>query len=858
MNGNSEKTCEDVLVFAEEDAAESGQANSAAEPWRILVVDDDEDVHAVTELVLSDVVYCNRRLQLTHAYSAAEARRVLDSCGERFALILLDVVMENEHAGLELVDYIRSQRCEMNTRIILRTGQPGQAPESEVILRYDINDYRTKTELSAQKLVTAVITSLRSYQALLDLEAAYEEIKRHRNQLESLVRQRTGELERTNAQLCHEIRRHEITLEKLEQSEERYRMISALTSDFAYVFRFNERRELAIEWAAGAFAAITGYSPEDVTTMGGWHFLIYPGDTSSYFQQIEKLLAGCETVAEYRIISRSGRTVWLRDIARPMEENGKITAIIGAIQDITDYKHTQAQNEWHQELLHATFEAVEEGIIVIDSQGNIVKANKRFMQLWNLHADRPAAGESFENLLRQIGEQMANAEAFFRRIGELCRSPEEAFDVLHLKDGRVVESYSCPLIINRAVLDRLWAFRDVSRRVQATEIMIRSERLAAIGTIASGVAHEFNNLHAIIRGYAELLLKCDALRQEEREKLCAVLESCDRATAITRDLLTFSRRDKQEYRAAKLSEVVDQTLQLTKKQFETSGVLIQINHEQQPAVRLDIRRMGQVIMNLLINAYQALEGRENKRISITTGCSGERVFVRIADTGCGIAPENLTRIFLPFFTTKNSPAAPQGNAASQGTGLGLCVCQAIVEQHGGEIVAQSEPGQGAVFTVFLPAKSTPMPVESPKPVDAGNGAALDLSGGGKQVLVLDDESYIRNIICHILDENGYESAASDDGEEALRLLTKARDDGRPFDLVISDLQMPKMDGFEFLRRLRNAFPLDPPAVVVITGRIDAADRLRLAELGVTRIITKPFTREHLLRSLIAERTECIV
>ncbi|WP_343845190.1 PP2C family protein-serine/threonine phosphatase [Bowmanella denitrificans] len=201
MNQTSEQ--DELLFCSEED--ESADSPAGGSPWKVLVVDDDEEVHVLTRLVLRDLVFEGRPLQLLSARSGIQAREVLTS-ESNIALVLLDVVMESDDAGLQLVKYIRRELHNDAVRIILRTGQPGHAPEQEVILKYDINDYKEKTELTLQKLLTAVVSSLRSYKYI-------EQVVQLNQELEIKVRQRTKELQKANAKLQR-------TVQALQEGEE--------------------------------------------------------------------------------------------------------------------------------------------------------------------------------------------------------------------------------------------------------------------------------------------------------------------------------------------------------------------------------------------------------------------------------------------------------------------------------------------------------------------------------------------------------------------------------------------------------------------------------------------------------------
>ncbi|MCG8368565.1 MAG: response regulator, partial [Pseudanabaenales cyanobacterium] len=199
---------EDELFFADEEAADEDSSSAA---WKILLVDDDKGVHQVTQLALKFFTFENRHLEFISAYSAREAKRLIANHAD-IALVLLDVIMETHDAGLIVAKYIREEIRNKAVRIVLRTGQPGESPEEDVVVKYDINDYKTKTELTQQKLFTTLVSSLRAYRDLLALEQSYRkvealnaELQQFNHNLEDLVELRTQELAQKNQQLQHEI-----------------------------------------------------------------------------------------------------------------------------------------------------------------------------------------------------------------------------------------------------------------------------------------------------------------------------------------------------------------------------------------------------------------------------------------------------------------------------------------------------------------------------------------------------------------------------------------------------------------------------------------------------------------------------
>ena len=239
---------DDELLFADEDVEDSFDCDSNAAPWKVLVVDDEEQVHAVTKLALRNFEFDGRPVELISAYSEAEAKEILAQTPD-IAVLLLDVVMETDRAGLEVVKYVRETLHNQFLRIVLRTGQPGIAPESSVIEAYDINDYRNKTELTQQKLFSVTITSLRSYKGILDVEDSRREVdklnQKLRNineNLEALVQARTREIEAKNLLLQKEIQIRTLAQRELEQANAE---LDRVNSRLEFLATHDELTELA-------------------------------------------------------------------------------------------------------------------------------------------------------------------------------------------------------------------------------------------------------------------------------------------------------------------------------------------------------------------------------------------------------------------------------------------------------------------------------------------------------------------------------------------------------------------------------------------------------------------------------------
>ena len=394
--------------------------------------------------------------------------------------------------------------------------------------------------------------------------------------------------------------------------------------------------------------------------------------------------------------------------------------------------------------------------------------------------------------------------------------------------------------------DLLGIGRDVSERKEAEarraqlEMQLRqSQKREAIGTLASGIAHDFNNVLTAIMGHAQLLR--DESSGATQARAWEILQASGRARDVVRQLLTFARSTGQEHRPVQLQRVVGEALQLMRASIPPSVELETTIDPGTATVLADQGQMHQVVINLVSNAAASLQGRRGKigvylgnlPASGGNGVPPDTVRLRVSDEGAGMSAEVLERIFEPFFTTRS---------LGEGTGLGLAVVQGIVQDLGGQILVRSAPGKGTTFDIELPAAG----LEPPETVAAPSVAA---PGAGERLLVVDDEPAVARVVSEQLRRLGYRVTSVNDPEEALELITEEPDD---FDLLLTDLQMPRMDGVELAARVGRVRPQLP--VVLSTGNRWSVPASTLRAAGIREIVDKPFRIEelaHALRTVLA-------
>ena len=554
---------------------------------------------------------------------------------------------------------------------------------------------------------------------------------------------------------------------------------------------------------------------------------------------------------ELAVLTRAGRKIDVRTTCTVTLEEGRPIKLTGIFQDITERKRAEATLRESEQRLTSIIDLAMDAIITVDETQRILIFNAAAGTMFRC-SPAEAVGQSIERFIPQRfraahGEQIRTfgAERPQARMMGL-RGPVSALRA----DG---EEFPTEVSISHVEVQgrRLYSviLRDVSARLaaeanrDALEAQLRvSQKMEAIGTLASGIAHDFNNILGAICGYTELARQAAEHEPAIRESLDEVSKASMRAAVLVRQILAFSRQEKQQRQAIALAPVVDEVLKLLRAIVPASITFHIALAADTCTVLANATQIHQVIMNLGTNAVHAMRDRtgrlevtlENCRVDARLAAlapelhPGPYVRLSVTDNGHGMDAATAGRIFDPFFTTKSS---------GDGTGLGLSVVHGIMRSHEGTITVRSRPGEGTTFDLYFPT------VVGPQPAVAVPVVALP-RGNGEHILFVDDEEALGRLGRRMLERLGYTVDVTHRPQFALDAV-RARPNA--YALVITDLTMPGIRGIDLARQMRQIRPGLP--ILLTSGYSADLTPANMEETGIREVLLKPFSVEDLSRAV---------
>jgi PAS domain S-box-containing protein len=648
----------------------------------------------------------------------------------------------------------------------------------------------------------------------------------------------------------------------LTKSEQKYRALAEQTNDLPY----SVDRQGTITYI-GPQVHRYGFIPAELISRNFLEFVVAEDRERMAADFLRAVTTGEESANEFRITGKDGSVHWMEDRGKVQYDgSGEITAVAGVLRDVGERKRmeealraSEQRLREREELLRAILESTADGMLVTDEKQRITHTNKRFVDMWHIPDDLLQTKDD-DKLLKYVLSQLVDPETFLRKVVELRANGKEDFDIIVFKDGRFFERLSCPLIQGREIRGRVWSFRDVTARKQAEEALRRkeeefrqSQRMEAVGQLAGGIAHEFNNLLQAIGGYTKYAMEGLPVDGQRYQDLRQVCQATERAATLTRQLLGFSRRQTMERRNVDPNQLIVDLAKMIRPVIGEHIDLRVNSDDHAGTLYADPGELQQALLNLCLNARDVMPSggrlilRTEAVVLSEDFCEfdsqlapGRYVVFSVADTGCGMSREVKQRIFEPFYTTKE---------VGKGTGLGLAQVYGVVQQHGGTIHVYSEPGRGTTFKVYLPSVNTTPDAESEQAVSYA-------PGGSETILVAEDDPMACDLARRILITAGYSVMVASNGEEALQLFRANRD---KISLLLLDVLMPKLSGHEVYRRVKEE-NADIEAVFC-TGYDPETARSDVLSENNLPLVEKPFNPEKLLRTIrevLDVKEECAV
>jgi two-component system, cell cycle sensor histidine kinase and response regulator CckA len=629
---------------------------------------------------------------------------------------------------------------------------------------------------------------------------------------------------------------------ELQESEERYRTVA----DFTYDWESWINPEGELVYVSPSCERMTGYaSKEFLDDPELLERIVHPDDRPgalSHFQRARKGEYDLVHKMDFRLVRRDGQTRWIGHTCQPVwGKDGQPLGRRASNRDITDRRQAETALAESELRFRSIFEHARDAIMMVDLEGDnfgrIVSANPVAAQIHGYSL------EEFQNLKLEDLETPDSVKGLQARLQAGLSGESVRDEIEHRrKDGSVF-----PLEISASLLDisghkyGIGIDRDITDRKLLETQLAQAQKMEAVGTLAGGVAHDFNNVLQVALGYSEIILDDEEFPEHHKADLQKIHESAKRGADLVQRLLTFSRKTEINLQPLDLNSLITDLQKMLERTLPKMVGIQLVLDAKLAKINADKTQMDQVLMNLAVNARDAMPdgGKllfETVNVMIDEEYArthleahpGPHVLLMVTDTGSGMDKDTLEHIFEPFYTTKG---------VGEGTGLGLAMVHGIVKQHGGHINCYSEPGKGTTFKIYFPA------MESEGETDAETTSIMP-AFGTETVLLVDDEEFVRELGARILSKHGYTVLQAVNGKEALNVFEKERSS---ISLVILDLIMPEMGGTECLKEL---LKIDPNVKVLVASGYSAdASVKRTIGTAAKGFVNKPFRVNELLRDV---------
>lgn len=632
---------------------------------------------------------------------------------------------------------------------------------------------------------------------------------------------------------------------KLRQSEEKYRILA----NFTYDWEFWLRPDGGLAFISPACERITGYAPEkfykDPSLL--WS-IVHEDDQGLVSRHLEDARTRTNGTCslDFRIVDAHGRVKWVNHYCLPVfADDGRFLGRRACNRDISERKRSEARLKASEQRFRELYDNMGAGVAICDSPDNgqsfiFRDVNQACLKYIQRHKDA-IIGRDIRDLFPGI--DALGLIDVFKRVW--ASGIPERWPASQYKDDRIdawVESYVCKLSSGELVA----ICEDVTAKRQSQEAQARMEKqiqdaqkLESIGVLAGGIAHDFNNILFPITGMAELLMEDLPEGSLEHESAAEIHQAAKRAGDLVKQILSFSHRAEHKKMATRIQQMLKEIVKLVRSTIpSTIDIVYEIENDCGP-VMADSTQLHQVAMNLITNAYHAMETKGGRMMiglkqiildetekSEVALPPGQYARFSVSDTGCGIDPAVMDNIFEPYFTTKG-----QG----KGTGLGLSVVYGIVKDHQGDIRVTSCPGRGTTMDLFFPVLDCEAfdEVREQSPVKGQ---------GNERIMVVDDEVRVASLEKRILERFGYCVTSFTSSADALEAFSRSPE---AFDLVVTDITMPGMTGDRLACKLIAIRP--QIKIIACTGFSERVDHEQISEMGIQGLLMKPISHSEMIR-----------
>jgi len=749
---------------------------------RILLIEDDEEDYILLRDMISDIKSMN--IELKWVQNLEEALYISNS--QHFDVYLVDYRL-GEHTGMEFLNEASPQ--EIEAPIILLTGEDNETID-ELAIQEGASDYLVKGELSP-----------------------------------ALLRR----------SLWHALDRKKIEKE-LKNSENRYKELVEKINSIVYVLD----KDGIVTYINPVIEKITLFSPAEIIGQKLTRF-VYPADLENIEKLFELSKQEQSEVVDFRILTRNKEIRWVRGNANSIFHDGEFQGIRGILQDITSIK--QRQEDFTK--LYMAIEQTDDIVVITDNLGKIEYVNQSFIK---------TTGFSFIEVLGKTPAILSSGKhkaSFFKNLWETILQGRafRAEFINRKKNGELFyeEKTITPVIDEFGHITHFIATgKDITAKKKAEKErekvqreLFQAQKMEIIGRLTGGIAHDFNNMLMAIQGNAQMAMMKNQQNEELQKFLQVIYQTSQRAAHLTNQLLLFSRKDVIEKCQVQINEVIEGVLKMLRRLIrENIEIDLKLSESLNP-IKADVSNIEQVIMNLVLNAQDAMP--RGGRITIETyqapapqlshkmqaDTKNNYVYLKVSDVGVGMSKKIQSKIFEPLFTTK-----PPG----KGTGLGLSVVRRIVDDHQGWIGVESWPGKGTSFSIGFPVVSSKK--ESPEKTAVDSPI---IHGKGEKILIIEDDESVQNLLISALRENGFKPAAYSTVEEAEQFLNRH---GKSIKLIITDIILTGKSGLDLLNYIKIKEWEIP--IIFSTGYVEQKEVLQgLYDSGYP-VLRKPYNLKELL------------